>query len=100
METIWLGGAVSGSWRDLKPRWTEEVRLEELCEKEETIQFFDQNLEKMTDCSELCSKLHEEGRMPSITTEQEVETLASKMEGNFIDSMWAPMIKTPNGSKG
>ena len=76
-------------------RWR-EVGKEELCEKEEMIQFFDQNLGKMLDCKELCPKLHEKGQMPSITTKQKLETLVSKMKENLIDIIWAPIKRSQN----
>ena len=76
-----------------------EVGKEELCVKEDTIQFFDQNLAKMLDCKQLCQKLHEKGQMPSITTEQNLETVVLKMKENLIDIIWAPMTRSPSSSK-
>ena len=83
-----LGGVAT--WRDVEGP---------LCEKEQQILFFDKNLPKMTDCRELCPKLQEEGRMPSIATEEKLEKVVSKMRENFIDILWAPLAKSPNGSQ-
>ena len=63
------------TWRDVEGP---------LCEKEEQILFFDKNLPKMTDCRELCPKLQEEGRMPSIATEEKLEKVVFKMRENPV----------------
>ena len=89
----------SSDWRLHGAAQWREVWAEDLCEKEETIQFFDQNLAKMLDCKRLCPKLHEKGQMPSIKTKQKLETLVSKMKENLIDIIWAPMTRSPNSSK-
>ena len=83
-----LGGVAT--WRDVEGP---------LCEKEEQILFFDKNLPKMTDCRELCPKLQEEGRMPSIATEEKLEKVVSKMRENLIDILWAPVAKSSNSSQ-
>ena len=75
-----------------------EVGVKDICEREESVQFFDQYLEKMTDCKQLCSKLHDKGRIPSITTQQKLESLVSKMKENFIGQMWGAATRSENGS--
>ena len=89
----------SSGWRlEGAASWI-SVGKEELCEKEETILFFDQNLWRMSDCQQLCPKLHEKGQMPSIQTEEMLETVVFEMKKNFIDIIWAPVTRSPNGSK-